>query len=60
MDQLVPMNNIVNSEGEEPSSQTCLGGGMTKTNDKEETTPIATKCSRDEMMDTSEEDETMP
>lgn len=33
---------------------------MTKTNDKEETTPIATKCSRDEMMDTSEEDETMP
>ncbi len=56
----MPMNNIVNSEGEEPSSQTCLGGGMTKTNDKEETTPIATKCSRDEMMDTSEEDETMP
>jgi hypothetical protein len=33
---------------------------MKKTNDKEETMPITTKCSRDEMMDTSEEEETMP
>jgi hypothetical protein len=60
MDQLVTMNNIVNSEKEEPSSPTCLGERMKKTNDKEETMPITTKCSRDEMMDTSEEEETTP
>ncbi len=54
------MNNIVNSEKEEPSSPTCLGERMKKTNDKEETMPITTKCSRDEMMDTSEEEETTP
>jgi len=60
MDQLVTMNNIVNSEEEEPSSPTCLGEGMTKTNDEKETTLTTTKCSRDEIMDISEEEETMP
>jgi hypothetical protein len=29
-------------------------------NDKEETMPITTKCSRDEMMDNREEEETTP
>jgi hypothetical protein len=37
-----------------------LGKRMTKPNDKKETTPIATKCSRDEIMDIGEEGETMP
>ncbi len=54
------MNNIVNSEEEEPSSPTCLGEGMTKTNDEKEITFTTTKCSRDEIMDISEEEETMP
>jgi hypothetical protein len=60
MDQLVLMNNIVNSKEEELSSPTCLGEGMKKMNGKKETMPTTTKCSRDEIMDISEKEETMP
>jgi hypothetical protein len=60
MDQLVLMNNIVDSEEEEPCSPTCLGEGMTKRNDEKETMPTATKCSRNEIVDINEEAETMP
>jgi hypothetical protein len=33
---------------------------MIEMDDKEETTPTTTKCTRDKMMDTNEEEQTMP
>jgi hypothetical protein len=53
-------NNVANSTKEEPRSPTYLGKGMTKKNDKKETTPIARKCIRNKMTNTNEEKQTMP
>ncbi len=58
MDQLMLANNIANSKEVEPISPTYLGEGMTKKNDKMETTPIAKKCIRDKMTNTNEEKQT--
>jgi hypothetical protein len=43
MDQLVEVNTI-SSEMEEEDYKTCLDGGMTKLNDKEESTMPKTPC----------------
>jgi hypothetical protein len=43
MDQLTPVNNIIDNEQEEPRSSTYLEEGMIEMDDKEETTLIAKK-----------------
>jgi len=61
MDQLMLANSVVDAEEEEPRSSTYLEEGMIiEINDKEETMPINKECEGDEMMDTSEEEQTMP
>jgi len=61
MDQLMLANSVVDDEEEEPRSSTYLEEGMIiEINDKEETMPINKECEGDEMMDTSEEEQTMP
>ncbi len=51
---------MANSTEEEPKSPTYLGERMTKKMTKKITTPIAKKCIRNKMMNTSEEKQTMP
>jgi hypothetical protein len=61
MDRLMLANSVVDNEEEEPRSPTFLEEGMIiEINDKEETTPINKECEGGEMMDTNEEEQTMP
>jgi hypothetical protein len=60
MDKLTPVNNIIDNEEEEPRSLTYLEEGMMEMDDKEETSVIAKKCVRDEMMNTNEKEQTTP
>jgi hypothetical protein len=54
------MNNIANIKEKESRFRTYLGKGMIETDDEDETTPTTTKCTRDKMMDISEEEQTTP
>lgn len=54
------VNNIANNEEEELSYLTSLEEKMMKMDDKKETTPTATRCVRDEMTNTNEEEKTTP
>jgi hypothetical protein len=56
----MPKCSVLNNEEEELKSPTNSEEGMMETNDKEETTPIDRECTRNEMMDTSQEEPTMP
>jgi hypothetical protein len=54
------VNNIANNEEEELSYLTSLEEKLMKMDDKKETTPTATRCVRDEMTNTNEEEKTTP